>query len=99
MLLNFVIVAIYSCIYAILGVVLLALIPAFRVTLLNIVIFTVGAFGGAVTFLYATNTSPLQVLKNNYVGFIILYFAAAVLGGTLLVSLKMRFIKTPDDER
>lgn len=49
MLLNFVVVGIYSCAYAILGGIVLALVPAFRVTLLNLVVFVVGAFAGAVT--------------------------------------------------
>ena len=92
-------VVIYSCVYAILGSIVLGLVPALRVTLLNLVVFVVGAFAGGVAFLYASNSPVLQFLKNSYVTFILLYFVAAVFGGTVPVWLKMRFIKTPNDSR
>lgn len=99
MLLNFVIVVAYSCMYAILGSLVLGLVPPLRVTLLNLIVFVLGSFAGGVGFLYASDIAGLQALKDKYIIFILLYFVAAALGGTLLVWLKMRFIKAPDDSR
>jgi hypothetical protein len=98
MLLNFVIVVIYSCVYLILGSILLALVPAFRVTLLNLVVFVLGAFAGNFAVLYATNTQVLDFLKSSNL-FFVLYFVASVFGGTVAVWLKKRLVSTPVDSR
>ena len=57
------IVLVYSSVCAILGSIVLALVPALRLTVLNVVVFVPGAFGGAVTFFYASNSPVLQFLK------------------------------------
>jgi hypothetical protein len=98
MLLNFVTYMAYCCAYAVLGSIILALVPAFRVTLLNLIVFVLGAFAGAVTFLYSFNSPVLQRV-NNYVLFVLLYLGAAAFGGTLAVWLKVRFVKAPADSR
>jgi hypothetical protein len=85
-------------VYVILGRVLLALVPSFRVTLLNLVVFVLGAFAGNFAVLYATKTHVLDFLKNSY-GFFVLYFVAAVFGGTAAVWLKKRLVNTPTDSR
>jgi hypothetical protein len=101
MVLNLVIVFIYLGVYATLGSVVLALVPAFRLTLLNVVVFILGAIGGAVVFSvifsYASESTVLQRLS--YVFFYLLFFGSAAFGGTLSVWLKARFIKTPKDSR
>jgi hypothetical protein len=99
MLLNCVIYAIYSFAYLVLGSIVLALVPVLRVTVVNLIVFALGAFAGAVSVLYANNTCVLQRLFGNYVVFVLVYFGAATLGGTIAVGLKMRFVKTSSISR
>jgi len=87
----------YSLVYTVLGSVALAAIPGLRVTLLNLVVFVLGAFAGGITFLHASSSAALQPLAKHYLVFIVFYFGAAIFGGTLLVWLKMRFLKTSND--
>jgi len=87
---------IWLVIYALMGVVVLAVIPAFRITLLNLVTFVVGAFAGSTALLYASGSRPLRFVEINPIEFVIL---GAAVGGTLVVWLKIRFIKTPPDTR
>jgi hypothetical protein len=99
MFLNFVIIVIYSFVYVIVGSILLALVPAFRVTMLNLVVFVLGAFAGNFAVLYTTNIQVLDFLMKGFYGFFVLYFVAAIFGGTVAVWLKKRLLNTPADSR
>jgi hypothetical protein len=96
MLLSFVVVVFWCIVYSILGVIVLACMPALRVTLLNLVAFVIGAFFGSLAFLYANGAVRLGRLEINP-GYINL--VGAVAGGILFVWLKMLFIRTPIDTR
>ena len=95
MLFSFMVVVFWSVIYALVGLIVLATIPALRVTLLNLVAFVVGALIGSTIFSIASGQfrSPLD----NYPDAI--HFAGALTGGVLLVWLKMRFLKSPNEGR
>jgi hypothetical protein len=96
MLLSFVVLLFYSLVYVVLGSIFLALVPALRLTLLNLIVFVLGAWVGGLAFLLTyVNTAPVGFDK--YPDAVRLVGAIAT--GTLLVWLKMRFFKTPNDSR
>jgi hypothetical protein len=79
-----------------LGLIVLACVPSLRVTFLNLLLFVIGAFFGALAFLLAY----LEIFKGHelkdaaFVGLFLVFFLGATLGGALLVKLKIRFLKT-----
>jgi hypothetical protein len=86
---------------AILGAVILAVIPSFRLTMSNLLVFVVGAFLGmfALANLVERTLNALGLLKpmpiqtqNHFTG--VLALLGALMGGTTLVWLKMRLRKT-----
>jgi hypothetical protein len=86
----------WCMVYSILGFIVLACMPALRVTLLNLIAFVIGAFFGSLALLYAYGAvrfGPIQIYPDT------ISLIGAVAGGTLFVWLKMRFIKTPVDTR
>ena len=89
------IVVFWSVIYTFMGLIVLASIPALRVTLLNLIAFVIGALIGSTIFSVVSGQfhSPLD----NYPDAI--HFVGAVTGGVVLVLLKMRFVKSPSDSR
>jgi hypothetical protein len=86
-----------SCIsFAILGLVVLACVPGFHLTFLNLLLFVVGAFLGALAFLfgYAQIFAGHELRDAAFVGLFPVLLTGAALGGVLLVWLKIRFVKT-----
>jgi len=85
----------WCVVYTFVGLIVLVTVPAFRVTLLNIIAFVIGALIGSTIFSMASGQfhSPLD----NYPDAI--HFVGAVTGGVVLVWLKMRFVKSPSDSR
>ena len=80
----------------ILGMIVLACIPAFRVTFLNISIFVLGAFAGAVAFLRLDGL--LFPSRNRYDHAIeLIPLIGATIGGSVFVWLRMLFAKWYDD--
>jgi hypothetical protein len=102
MLLSFVLILYWCVVYMILGLIVLACIPTFRVTLLNAVAFVLGAWPGTYAYIYTSNLmfdhfalrlGPLEhyPVASTLIG--------AVTVGTLFVWLKLRFIKSSDSSR
>jgi hypothetical protein len=96
MLLSFMIVIFWCLVYWVLGAIVLAGVPALRVTVLNLVAFVMGAYPGSLAGWYVSGMIRLGRLEINPV---IVSLVGAAAGGTLLVWLKTRFIKTPADTR
>jgi uncharacterized membrane protein YeaQ/YmgE (transglycosylase-associated protein family) len=95
MLLSFMIVVFWCLIYTFVGLIVLATVPALRVTLLNLIAFVIGALIGSTIFSIVSGQfhSPLDNYPNAA------HFVGAVTGGAVLVWLKMRFVKSPSDGR
>ena len=95
MLLSVMIVVFWCVIYTFVGLIVLASVPALRVTLVNVVVFVIGGLIGSTIFSieYGQYRGPLD----NYPDAV--HFIGAVIGGILLVWLKMRFLKSPHDSR
>jgi hypothetical protein len=89
------IVVFWCVIYTFVGLIVLASIPALRVTLLNLIAFVIGALIGSTIFSVVSGQfhGPLD----NYPDAI--HFVGAVTGGVVLVFLKMWFVKSPSDSR
>ncbi len=89
------IVVFWCVIYTFVGLIVLASIPALRVTLLNLIAFVIGALIGSTIFSVVSGQfrSPLD----NYPDAI--HFVGAVTGGVVLVFLKIRFVKSTSDSR
>jgi hypothetical protein len=81
---------------ATLGLIVLACVPGLRLTFLNLLLFVVGAFLGALAFLlgYLGIFAGHELKDAAFVGLFLVFFAGATLGGAGLVKLKMRFVKT-----
>jgi len=88
--------AIGSVALGILGLLVLACVPGLRLTFLNLLLFVVGAFFGALAFSlgYLLIFSGHELKDAAFVGLFLAFFAGATLGGALLVKLKIRFVKT-----
>ena len=87
-------------IFSILGRIVLALVPSFRFTVANLVLFVMGAFLGTMTFMIAYDrifANSNQELTSTWtiVGLFAVMFIGAVLGGSVLVWLNVRFGKQP----
>ena len=95
MLLSFMIVVFWCVTYGFVGLIVLASVPALRVTLLNLIAFVVGALVGSKIFsiIYGQYQGPLD----NYPDAI--HFVGALAGGAALLWLKMRYVKSPSDSR
>ena len=87
-------------IFSILGWIVLALVPSFRFSIANLMLFVVGAFLGAVTFMIAYDRifadSNNELTRTwTVVGLFAVMFIGAVLGGSVVVLLNVRFRKRP----
>ena len=97
------VIAMYWClVYAIVGSIVLACVPTFRVTLLNVIVFVIGAWPGSYAYYFALGffldhlAHRVVILEHYPVAFSLV---GAITGGSLLVLLKLRFIKASDDRR
>jgi hypothetical protein len=81
--------------FGILGLLVLAFVPGLRLTFMNLFIFLVGAFFGALAFSlgYLLIFAGHELKDAAFVGLFLVFFAGATLGGALLVKLKNRFVK------
>jgi hypothetical protein len=81
--------------FGILGLLVLASVPGLRLTFLNLLLFVVGAFPGALACLigYLQLFAGHELQDAAFVGLFPVLFAGASLGGALLVKLKIRFVK------
>jgi hypothetical protein len=79
-----------------LGLIVLACVPSLRLTFLNLLLFVVGAFFGAVALLlgYLEVFAGHELKDAAFVGLFLVFFGGATLGGVLLVKLKIRLVKT-----
>jgi hypothetical protein len=81
----------------ILGLIVLVLLPSFRVTILNLLLFDLGAVPGGIAFLYVYGR---LFADSRFSGNALGIFLALVLGGTtggvLAVWLKMWFATSPN---
>jgi hypothetical protein len=87
-------------IFSILGWVVLALIPSFRFSIANLMLFVMGAFLGSMTFMIAYGrifADSNNELTSGWtvVGLFAVMFTGAVFGGSVLVWLNVRFRKQP----
>jgi len=88
-----------SCVsFVILGLVLLASVPSFRLTVLNLIVFILGAVPGAILFLFLFGKLlPHEQFSDRAIYELLLVpLVGAVSLGGLAVSLKMRFTNTRD---
>jgi hypothetical protein len=87
-------------IFSILGRIVLALVPRFRFSIVNLVFFVIGAFVVAGAFaiaydrIFADSNNELTSTWS-VVGLFAVMFIGAVLGGSVLVWLNVRFRKQP----
>jgi len=87
-------------IFSILGRVILALVPNFGFTIANLMLFVMGAFLGTATFgivygrIFADSKNELTS-SWTVVALFAVMFIGAVLGGSVLVWLNVRFRKQP----
>jgi hypothetical protein len=96
MLLSFMIAVYWCLVYTIAGYIVLAFVPALRVTLLNLFAFVIGGFAGSAGILYVYGTYRFGLLDRYPMAIGLL---GALAGGTLSVWLKTRLIKTSGDTR
>jgi|ERR1700674_5309508 len=95
MLLSIMIVVFWCVVYTFVGLIVLAIVPALRVTLLNLTAFVIGALIGSTVF--SILSGQFQGPLDNYPNAI--HFAGAVIGGSGLAWLKIRLVKSPSDSR
>jgi hypothetical protein len=96
MLLSFMIAVYWCLVFTIVGLIVLAAVPTLRVTLLNLIAFVIGGFAGSAGTLYVYGIYRFGLLENYPMT---ISLVGAIAGGTLLVWLKIRFIKTSGDTR
>lgn len=87
-------------IFSVLGWAVLALVPSFRFSIANLILFVTGAFLGSMTFMIAygrTFAESNDELTNGWtvVGMFVVMFIGAVLGGSVLTWLNVHFRKQP----
>jgi|HubBroStandDraft_6_1064221.scaffolds.fasta_scaffold109887_1 fatty-acid desaturase len=87
-------------IFSVLGWAVLALVPSFRFSIANLMLFVVGAFLGSMTFMIAygrffANSNHEFTSGWTFVGMFAVMFIGAVLGGSVLAWLKVHFRKQP----
>jgi hypothetical protein len=80
-----------------LGLIVLAVIPAFRLTLANLVVFTMGALPGISIFLFLVQPLLISSAKKtgtqlSMTAFSIELFFGALIGGTITVFIRMLFL-------
>lgn len=82
--------------FGILGPLVLVFVPGLRLTFMNLLTFLVGAFPGALAFAlgYLLIFAGHELSDAAFVGLFVVFLAGAMFGGTLLVTLKIRFLKT-----
>jgi hypothetical protein len=82
--------------YTILGLIVLACLPALRLTFLNLFLFLVGAFPGglALLFVYGRIFARNQLSDAAFYGIFPILLVGGASGGALLVWLKTRLVKT-----
>ena len=83
--------------FAILGLVVLAMLPAFRLTLINLLLFVTGAVPGGIAFLflYGKLFARNQLSDKAFYGIFPVLLLGGVSGGALAVWLKMHLAKAP----
>ena len=87
--------------FTILGLIVLACVPALRVTVRNLVIFIVGAFPGTLALgyvygrLFADSRNELDS-RASVLGFFFVLLVGAIVGGTGLVWLGIHLVKPSD---
>jgi hypothetical protein len=87
-------------IFSVLGGIVLALVPSFRFSIANLMLFVLGAFLGTMTFviaygrIFGDSNNELTGTWTIF-GLFALMFIGAVLGGSVLVWLNARFRKRP----
>jgi hypothetical protein len=87
-------------IFSVLGGIVLALVPSFRFSIANLMLFVLGAFLGTMTFvvaygrIFADSNNKLTGTWT-ILGLFALMFFGAVLGGSVLVWLNTRFRNRP----
>jgi hypothetical protein len=87
-------------IFSILGRIVLALVPSFRFSIANLLLFVTGAFLGTLIIviaygrIFADSNGELTTTWT-IVGVFVVMFVGAVLGGSVLVWLNVRFRKQP----
>lgn len=84
-----------SCIaYTILGLLVLALLPVFRLTFANLLLFVTGAIPGGFLFLFLYGLLLGESMSDTaFFGILPVLLAGGLSGGSLAVWLKMRFAK------
>lgn len=92
-----VLIVFWSVIYTVAGLIILASVPALRVTLLNLIALVIGALIGSIVFSSVYVYLVLRAPFNNHPN--AAYFVGAIAGGALLLWLKIRFVKSPRDSR
>ena len=81
--------------FTIVGLITLAITPALRLTLMSLAIFVIGAIPGALVFLfvYGRIFARQQLSGFAFIGIFPVLLIGGVLGGILLLWLRMRFTK------
>jgi hypothetical protein len=81
--------------FTILGLVVLTLLPVFRLTFVNLVLFVLGAVPGGIAFLflYGKLFARDQLSDKAFYGIFPILLLGGVSGGTLAVWSKMNFAK------
>jgi hypothetical protein len=81
--------------YAILGLVVLAWLPALRLTFFNLFVFVAGAFCGGVAFLFVYGRLFMRADFNHvaFYGIFPTLIVGGAIGGTLLVWVKTRLVR------
>jgi hypothetical protein len=81
--------------FAVVGLIALAAVPALRLTFLNLSLFVGGAIPGALlfSFVYGRILGKNQLSDTTFVGIFPVLLVGGVLGGLVLVSLKVRLTK------
>jgi uncharacterized membrane protein YeaQ/YmgE (transglycosylase-associated protein family) len=85
----------WCVIYSVMGLIILAIVPGLRVTLLNLIALVIGALIGSMIFsslyVYLQLRAPFDNHPNAAYSF------GAIAGGALLLWLRIRFVKSLRD--
>jgi hypothetical protein len=85
--------------FTILGLIVLGVVPSLRLTAINLLLFVIGAFPGTLVLgnlygrLFADSTNYLNS-RAAILGLFSVMLLGAIAGGSALVWLKMRFVKS-----
>ena len=86
--------------FTVLGLIVLAIAPGLRLKVLNLFLFVVGAFPGALVFfiLYGWLVGRKQWSDAASMGIFPVLLIGGVFGGVLVIWLKTRFVRTRRDK-